>query len=993
MPPRVARGSISTAAPKNARKKSQKRTLDAFSIASHQVPDRLKIKQHRLGESESHEPRQKRRRLEDDEEDSADEEHASNARRLQGKAVTKRVGGRAGGLDEEEDVGSDSEGNEWRMGGEIGEESDSSIDSDEAFGSSDEDRFEGFTFRGGAGFKSGGKTQKKKKGKVAEEMDLDEDEEEEMEDDFGDEGVDLATMLDDSGSEEEDDTKGKRRPRRGEISEEDDLSDEDDDDDDDDDGTSDTSMSEPESDADDADPEKLSKLEDLITSLDADLPDKAKRARSSDVHESQDPSDFGLTSSQKLKVSDLLPTVTDPALRKSLKVLASDKPSKRSGIPGKLAAPLPKRQQDRIDRVAANQKAKETLERWRDTVIQNRRAEHLQFPLIDPKAQETPGTNQLVSTQQDKPQTDLEIAINNILEESGVGSKSQKEEERRIQEAEELQMNHIPVEEVMARRAELRKARELLFREEVKAKRIKKIKSRSFRRVHRKERERQAEKDQEFFDPENEGMDEDEKERQDRRRAEERMGAKHRESKWAKGMKKSGRTVWDDDARDGVIDMARRNEELRKRIEGKEVRAVEEDSDLDDDPDDESDFDDDEGTDKRRLGKQLDKLSRGDGENTKLGNMAFMQRADAARKAENDAAVEQMRRELAGEESEDKSEAEEETSIGRRIFGPTPTTDDKPKAKVPRGELEEALASDEDDEDEAEIILDRPTTYRPQSVPAKNNRPLLSNGNLTGGKKAAETAPEDDDPWLTAATGTKKSNKKAHSTDYVPKTKVNVSVAPQMTSQPERSKSAKYKSMATESTAPSTNGWTTVPETDGHDDDGNSESDQETSNPILTKQEQQSAYHARAFAGDDVETDFTAEKAVQAADEDEKETSNHLPGWGSWTGSDLTKSERKRNAKAAHNPLFKTRVEGIRPADRKDANLKNVIISEAQQRKSKKYLASQLPHGFEKKEQYESSLRVPVGPEWTTKEVFQRNTKPRVVVKQGVVAPMERPMV
>ncbi|KAI7124003.1 hypothetical protein KC317_g19951 [Hortaea werneckii] len=53
-----------------------------------------------------------------------------------------------------------------------------------------------------------------------------------------------------------------------------------------------------------------------------------------------------------------------------------------------------------------------------------------------------------------------------------------------------------------------------------------------------------------------------------------------------------------------------------------------------------------------------------------------------------------------------------------------------------------------------------------------------------------------------------------------------------------------------------------------------------------------------------------------------------------------------------------------------------------------------LPHGFEQKEQYERSLRVPVGPEWTTKETFQRATRPRVVVKPGaVIQPMEKPMV
>jgi U3 small nucleolar RNA-associated protein 14 len=55
-------------------------------------------------------------------------------------------------------------------------------------------------------------------------------------------------------------------------------------------------------------------------------------------------------------------------------------------------------------------------------------------------------------------------------------------------------------------------------------------------------------------------------------------------------------------------------------------------------------------------------------------------------------------------------------------------------------------------------------------------------------------------------------------------------------------------------------------------------------------------------------------------------------------------------------------------------------------------MATQLPHEFENKAQYERSLRMPLGPEWSTKETFQGATKPRVIVKQGVIKPMEKPM-
>lgn len=54
-------------------------------------------------------------------------------------------------------------------------------------------------------------------------------------------------------------------------------------------------------------------------------------------------------------------------------------------------------------------------------------------------------------------------------------------------------------------------------------------------------------------------------------------------------------------------------------------------------------------------------------------------------------------------------------------------------------------------------------------------------------------------------------------------------------------------------------------------------------------------------------------------------------------------------------------------------------------------MASQLPHVYESKLQYERSLRLPLGPEFQTKETFQEVTKPRVLLKQGVIAPIARP--
>ena len=84
-----------------------------------------------------------------------------------------------------------------------------------------------------------------------------------------------------------------------------------------------------------------------------------------------------------------------------------------------------------------------------------------------------------------------------------------------------LQTNQLSVEEVARRRGELRKMRELMFRAEVKARRIGKIKSKTYRRIKRKEKERTGEKIDEHEDEDEKlrrrvkGIDSDESEDDD----------------------------------------------------------------------------------------------------------------------------------------------------------------------------------------------------------------------------------------------------------------------------------------------------------------------------------------------------------------------------------------------------------------------------------------------------------------------------------------------
>jgi U3 small nucleolar RNA-associated protein 14 len=978
MPPRIARSHAAASAPKASKaskiNKGKKRQLDAFAIASHEAPEKLQIRQHRLGESFGEHPRAKRRRLQDDDEDSEGEEKIDSARLKQSRNVEKRTHGRKGGLDDEDvEFGSDSEGNEWTMGGMGSEESDEEIDSDEAFGESDEERFDGWTFRGSKSEKGKPKKKVVKPKKQVDDdgdLDLNEDDEEEEDDedgdsDFGGEGVDLATMLDDH---DDDVLGGKDNTRKdfGEESASDEESSEGDDEQSD--SSSDEEDEEPEDD------ERHARLQDFVDALDSKPADERERIVSGE--------DGGLT------VDDLL---ADTELDKA--TMATFKPKRKSKAPQTLAAPLPKRQQDKIDREIATQKANEQLDRWRDTVMQNRRAEFLSFPLKRSDENQPIGKDKFIPAQEEKPRTELEASIQKIMEESGMATKKDgpgkaEDPESDLLKAEELALNKMPVEEMLRRRAELRQNRELLFREEAKAKRISKIKSKSYRRVHRKQRERDAEKERALLDPEGLGipMDEDEKELADRRRAEARMGAKHKDSKWAKSLKATNRDVWDEGAREGALEQARRQEELKKRVAGRDVS----DGSSDDSDDDDSDDGENSGT-----LKKLEKLRGGEAPEKGIGAMKFMRDADARKKAKNDEALDALRKELAGMQSDD--EEKEEENLGRAIFGPS-KQNDKPAPKPKRPEMEEGDLSEDENEKPAEA--EKPAVAeKKQDRRQPNQKGNKSSGPLAKSQVPDRRAQEDNEedsadqpnPWLAGPTKSKKSkaDKQAQRDDDTTLVSLNEPIVKSKPA-PKQKTTEPAAAAATEASAPSSNGWQTVP----YNNNDASSPEPETENPMLSAADQKAALYARAFAGDDVKSAFDAEKADQALSEDEKTVSTAMPGWGAWAGAGMSKSMKKTANRQRHNPLHKTKVPGgVSQDKRKDKRLENVIVSEKSDRKGKKYLAPVLPHGFERGDEYERSLRQPIGKEWGTKEVVQRNTRPRVVVKPGaIIEAMERPL-
>ncbi|KAH6724338.1 Utp14 protein-domain-containing protein [Leptodontidium sp. MPI-SDFR-AT-0119] len=948
-----------------AKNNSKKRSLDAFAIALHENPDRVKIRQSRLGAQEggsSRPNKNKRRRDEDDDEDEEEEEEVS----VKKQKVKK---GRFDELDVDE--GSDSEGNEWKLG-QVDSEDDSDLDSDKAFGESDEERFDGFAFSGGQ--------DKRKKTKRDRDVNLDEEDEEDSdseleEGDMGEDAVDMATYLDMVDAEEAEERekagKGKGQDRKkdtdddmfGSESEEEENSEE-----------SDDASSESSSDEDDdaLNPEKIAALDQMIESIphDGDYKEVAAKRRNDYNINSNAISMAGLPSSKKKVSQDLDVVMADPSAKES-------KSSKKKLAPSKV--PLEKRQQDRLDRSAAYEKSKETLDRWTDTVKHNRRADHLMFPLHDNEIASAHANKSLMPANLSKPFNELEATIQSILEESGLATADGKDDEDKIREFEELETKKMSLEEVKERRDQLRMARELMFREEAKSKRIKKIKSKSYRKVHRKQREKQDRLEKEAlleggFEP-----SEDEMEKQDRRRAEERMGAKHRESKWAKAMKGTGRAAWDEDARSGITEMARREEELRKRVEGRAVRKeFENDSDESlSDSDDDSNEDDDSGT-RKRLLQNLKGLRDSDlmdeslpGAN--LANMDFMRKADAARRKQNDAAAEELRRELAGEETPSE---EEDGDIGRRIFGPgSHAASQKKAAKL--DEFEERVESDDEAEPELQI---HGTDNTPKQIVSSASKPSKRSSVQPNSTSKPERHTEGG-AWSkvtsksTVVSEAEAKRRRHKKNDAIDVEELDLSKAAVVASKP-KTKSTKKK--------PAKKSTLLDDALSGSDSDSENEDD---SGPYLPFALRDQDLIKRAFAGADVVGEFEAEKKQIIEDEDEKVVDNTLPGWGSWVGDGLSKKENKKNS-----GRFLTKVDGIKADKRKDAKLDKVIINERRIKKNSKYLATTLPHTFETQQQYERALRLPIGPQWSTKETFQDATKPRVMVKQGIIAPMSKPL-
>lgn len=148
---------------------------------------------------------------------------------------------------------------------------------------------------------------------------------------------------------------------------------------------------------------------------------------------------------------------------------------------------------------------------------------------------------------------------------------------------------------------------------------------------------------------------------------------------------------------------------------------------------------------------------------------------------------------------------------------------------------------------------------------------------------------------------------------------------------------------------------------------------------------------SRAFANDDVDEDFSREKDSQVEMMMKPEDRNqNLPGWGEWGGEDERLNKRHQE-KLAHSTMQKNIQKTFLKKSRADAALDHVIINhDGVELVPDRMTLHMVPRPFSNPQEFARSMRQPVGPEWTSPLSFVEGVQPRVEVRQGhAVVPLD----
>ncbi|CAN6289489.1 unnamed protein product [Urochloa humidicola] len=618
-------------------------------------------------------------------------------------------------------------------------------------------------------------------------------------------------------------------------------------------------------------------------------------------------------------------------------------------------APLPKLERDKLERAATNRVVKGELTMWEGIVKGNREAPTLFF-----ENDANLGVNTISAIAGEfKPRTEFEKRIAEITRSTDI-LEAHKNDGAKI-----LELNKVDVEDVRERQNRLAKMRSLLFRHEMKAKRVKKIKSRTYHRMLKKDKL----KAETAFEADPEAM-KDYAMKQELKRAEERMTLKHKNtSKWAKRILKRGLSVQDEGTRAAIAAQLQQNALLTRKM-----NSMKDDSSSEESSEDDEDESDSEARILNRGKEKILKVLEEDKEipNSGVFSLPFMERA---MKKQEEAAYEEARQALEEYDDslrklEDGDTEQNEDSIkvkvtGKRTFGPAKNTHEDVNK---RQKLHGSESSDNEyDSDPAQHLAnDEPTKQddiqlgtalmdEEQNDLYKSFDDIMKN---PGPKTTFEVGMLAGDSWKTVKSSKGNGNNNVNGITN------------------------KSKSQAPPIVDPNPKQRGSIPDSD---------SEEEMVEGFLTISDTKENYELpsqaelirQAFAGDDVEAEFEKDKMEALNEENpEPEKPALVPGWGQWTDIQQKKGLPSWMIKD-HEIAKRNREEALKR--RKDSKLKHVIISEHVDKKVEKYLVRNLPFPYTSKDVYEQSIRMPIGPDFNPAISVSALNRPAIVKKPGVI--------
>jgi len=712
-------------------------------------------------------------------------------------------------------------------------------------------------------------------------------------------------------------------------------------------------------------------------------------------------SDYSNSISKKgLTLDNLMEGIQDTQGFRELQKTLSSKPTTTP-------APLDKKIASRVERKIAYKARSKDISRWVDIIQQNRQAESLDFK---PKDRLEMSKDVLVEKFQAK--TSFEKEIEEALQEAGQQDEEAvlKIEEEALQD--DLGANRLTMEEYKKRRGQLAQIRALMFYHERKRHHMKKIKSKKYRKIRKKQRDRLKESAIESAMEQDQDLAKELKEKEEVARIQERMTLAHKNtSKWAKRILKRGKNV-DVDTRRALSAQVKRGDDLRRKVMGSE------DEDSDENTDDENLIDS-----ARKVLQETEDDSDPTHGKTGLFKLSFMKKGVQKQREQAREEARKLLMELEGNEIDDyddmvQSEASEKNSVERdknelsakemsRVlekgelvassleFGNSNAIATNNGIEIDLQTSEKPVGDDNSDRQvnnpsvaidsgNSECVtlmeFDKAESNTPDNSTISSKRHKKINSNNKGSNSASVAATkqavvengEEANPWM--KTNSTKSTSAKSAKKVSGKSVIDVAGATDILgANKEHGESAKLESKTQEAAS-----------------SGKSDEKKLTS---LTQEE----LVRRAFVGQnasEIEEEFKKEKETLVGENDptrkvekHNNVSDEVVGWGSWTGQGALPPKPRKLPKKLRAPK-KKEEKRRRPDDYKP----DVIINQKRLKKTaNNFMLADVPHPYASRAEYEHAMLGGVGKEWNVSSSFKSMTRPQILTRSGkIIQPISK---